>query len=143
MIATDFEQVKAQARDALDRIMRGDATGYEALFAEGDDITLGNPFGGFGRGRDQVLEQLHRAASYYRDGRCMDIETISQVVAGDFAYTVEIERVTAKVGGGSEQADFGVRVTCVYRRGAAGWKLVHRHADPRVARQSAQSVLER
>jgi ketosteroid isomerase-like protein len=142
MTATDFDLVKRQSRDALDRIVKGDTSGYEALYSRREDITLGNPFGGFGRGWEQVLEQLERAASYYRDGRCTGIETVTQVAAGDLAYTVEIERVTAKVGGSSEPSDFAVRVTCVYRREGDDWKLVHRHADPRVSRQPAESVIQ-
>jgi len=70
------------------------------------DITLGNPFGGFGRGWEGVVEQLERAASYFSDGRATDFEAISKTAADELAYTVEIERVEAKVAGREEQ---GVR----------------------------------
>jgi ketosteroid isomerase-like protein len=76
------------------------------------------------------------------DGRATDFEPISKVVTSELAYTVEIERAEAKVAGREEQANFGVRVTSVYRREEDGWKLVHRHADPRISRQTAESVLE-
>jgi ketosteroid isomerase-like protein len=122
--------------------MRGDPSGYKDLYSQREDITLGNPFGGFGRGWDAVVEQLDRAASYYTDGRATDFEQISKVVTSELAYTVEIERVETKIAGRQDQNDFGVRVTSVYRREADGWKLVHRHADPRISRQTAESVLQ-
>jgi ketosteroid isomerase-like protein len=130
------------SHSATDRIMRGDASGFKDLYSQSGDITLGNPFGGFGRGREGVFEQLDRAASYFSDGRAMDFEQIAKATAGEFAYTVEIERVEVKVGGRSEQSEFAARVTSVYRREEDGWKLIHRHADPRVSRQTADSVLQ-
>ena len=69
MSAMDFDELLEQARNALDAIAKGDPTGYQELYSDDDDITLGNPFGGFGKGRAAVFEQLERAASYYRDGR--------------------------------------------------------------------------
>ena len=63
-------------------------------------------------------------------------------VGQDVTYTVEIERFRAKVGGRDETSDLALRVTCVYRREPEGWKLVHRHADPRVERQAAESVIQ-
>lgn len=63
------------------------------------------------------------------------------LVTPDIAYTVEIERFKAKVGGRPELSELALRVTCIYRRENDGWKLVHRHADPRVSRQPAKSVL--
>jgi ketosteroid isomerase-like protein len=137
-----FEGALAASHTATDRIMRGDPDGYKDLYSRRDDITLGNPFGGFGRGWDAVVEQLDRAASYFSEGRATDFESISNVVTPELAYTVEIERVETKLAEGEDQADFAVRVTSVYRREEDGWKLVHRHADPRVARQTAESVLE-
>jgi len=66
-----------------------------------------------------------------------------QHVGNELAYTVEIERYQAKVGGNDEPSDLALRVTCVYRREDDGWKLVHRHADPRVDRQPAVFVIQR
>jgi ketosteroid isomerase-like protein len=130
------------SHSATDRIMRGDSGGFKDLYSRSGDITLGNPFGGFGRGREGVFEQLDRAASYFSDGRAMEFEQIAKTAADEFAYTVEIERVEVKVAGRAEQSEFAARVTSVYRREQDGWRLIHRHADPRVSRQTADSVLE-
>ena len=137
----DFDELIVQARSALDAIAKGDPTGYQELYSDDEDITLGNPFGGFGRGRAAVYEQLERAASYYRDGRTTSFETVTQAVGPEIAYTVEIERFQAKVGGQQELSEIALRTTCVYRRQADGWKLVHRHADPRVETQQPGSVI--
>jgi len=143
MAAATFNELVTQARSALDAIARGDPNGYKALFSAAGDITLGNPFGGFGRGKDGVFEQLERAASNYRDGHTTAFETVNQWVGPDVAYTVEIERFCAKVGDHDHLSDISLRVTCIYRREDDGWKLVHRHADPRVERQTPESVIER
>lgn len=142
MGATEFDELLVQAKAALNAIVNGDPSGYKTIYSEGEDITLGNPFGGFGRGKAAVYEQLERAASYYRDGEPASVETIAKDVGKDLAYTVEIERVRAKVGGQDDLSDVEFRVTCVYRREADGWKLLHRHADPRVGRQTAESVIQ-
>jgi ketosteroid isomerase-like protein len=137
-----FNDAISASHAATDRIMRGDARGFKDLYSRRGDITLGNPFGGFGRGWEGVVEQLERAASYFSDGRATDFEAISKTAADELGYTVEIERVEVKVGGREEQAEFAARVTSVYRREEDGWNLIHRHADPRVSRQTAASVLE-
>ena len=88
-----------------------------------------SPFGGFGRGWDGGVEELDRAALYYRDGEATNIDTISQLVGTDFAYRVLIERGRAKVGGNSESSDLALRVTCVYARTMApSWCIVTRPA---------------
>jgi ketosteroid isomerase-like protein len=142
MMFNNFDQVIAQARAALDQIVKGNPEDLKALYSRGEDITVGNPFGGFGHGWDQVVEQVERAASYYRDGETIGFETVTQLVTADLAYTVEIERYKAKVSGRTEPSELALRVTCIYRREGDGWKLLHRHADPRVSRQPAESVLQ-
>jgi ketosteroid isomerase-like protein len=138
----NFTDAISASHSATDRIMRGDAGGFKDLYSRSRDITLGNPFGGFGRGREGVFEQLDRAASYFSDGRATDFEQIATAAADDFAYTVEIERVEVKVAGRAEQSEFAARVTSLYGREEDGWKLIHRHADPRVSLQTADSVLQ-
>src|SRR5919197_674447 len=85
-----FDDAVSASHAATDRIMRGDAGGFKDLYSRRGDITLGNPFGGFGRGWDGVVEQLERAASYFSDGRAIDFETIATTAGEEFAYTVEI-----------------------------------------------------
>ena len=142
MPPNDFDRAIAEAHSALDQILKGNPNGYKSLYSKREDITLGNPFGGFGRGWEEVVEQLERAASYFRDGEATQWQTISRSVGNELAYTVEIERGRARVGGHQEVSDIAVRVTCIYRREDEGWKLLHRHADPRVSRQTPESVLE-
>ena len=92
MPTTDLDQLLIDARQALAAIACGDPSGYKALYSDSEDITLGNPFGGFGRGRDSVYEQLERAASHYRDGETSSFEEIAHSIGPELAYTVEIER---------------------------------------------------
>ena len=134
MASEDFDQVIAQSRAALDTIAKGSTEGFKALYSRREDITLGNPFGGFARGWEQVVAMMERAASHYREGETTGFETITQLVTSEFAYTVEIEHFRAKVGGRPEMSDLALRVTCIYRPEDGGWKLVHRHADPLVTR---------
>lgn len=141
MTTADFDFLIVQARAALDSIAKGAPDGYKDLYSRREDITLGNPFGGFARGWEQVVERLERAASYYRDGHTVGFETVSQLITPDLAYTVEIERFKTKVGGSHDLSELALRVTCIYRREADGWKLVHRHADPRVSLLPAASVI--
>jgi ketosteroid isomerase-like protein len=57
------------------------------------------------------------------------------------AYTVEIERYRARVGGVAESVPVSVRVTTDFRREDGDWKVVHRHADPITAPRQAESVI--
>lgn len=141
-MVADFDELVTRARNALDQIVKGNPEGYKALYSRKQDITLGNPFGGFKRGVEEVYQQLELAASYFRDGETVGFETVTQSVGADVAYTVEIERTRTKVDGQAETSDLALRVTCVYRLEDDGWKLVHRHADPRVEGQTAESVIQ-
>ena len=131
-----------EAKAALDMIVKGDAEGYKALYSDSEEITLANPFGGIAHGRDEVIETLDRAASNFRDGHTTGFETIERLVTSDLAYTIEIERYATKVGGSSDLSDIALRVSCMYRLEDSGWKLLHRHADPRVGPQKPESLVQ-
>lgn len=118
------------SHEALAAILRGDQSGYLRLFSQAEDVTLGNPFGPFGRGRKNVEDRLALAASKYRDGRNTKVELIEKYVSPDLACVAEVESGEAKVAGSEEMSRVSVRVTSVFRLEAGNWKLVHRHADP-------------
>ena len=142
MGSVDFGGAIQEARAALDMIVKGDAEGYKALLSASEEITLANPFGGIAHGRDEVIKTLDRAASNFRDGHTTAFETIERLVTPDLAYTLEIERYVAKVGGSSDLNDVALRVSCMYRREDGVWKLLHRHADPRVGPQTPESLIQ-
>jgi hypothetical protein len=75
MVARDLESARHQSRDAVAAIFRGNSQPAKALFSDRDDVTLGNPFGPFARGRKQLEEAPDRAASNYRDGEVTDVES--------------------------------------------------------------------
>jgi alkylation response protein AidB-like acyl-CoA dehydrogenase len=59
------------------------------------------------------------------------------------AYIVEVERYQVKVGGREDVAPVALRVTSVFRREDAVWKITHRHADPITSVQPAESVIQK
>jgi ketosteroid isomerase-like protein len=141
MSTANLEDAIEQSHAALGAILKGDPSLYQALYSSGDDITLGNPFGPYAGGQQQVKETLARAAAHYRDGEVIEVERIANYVANDLACIVEVERGRAKVGGSTEIVSIAVRVTSVFRLEQSRWKLVHRHADPITTPRSASSVI--
>jgi ketosteroid isomerase-like protein len=139
----DLDSAIEQSHTALAAILKGDPEVYKALYSDGDDVTLGNPFGPYARGRRKVEETLAGAASHYRDGEVTGVELIAKYASDDLACIVEVERGRAKVGGGEELVPVAVRVTSVFRLERGTWKLVHRHADPITTPRPAASVINR
>ena len=143
MITNDLTSAIEQSHAALGAILRGDPSVYQALYSSADDVTQGNPFGPYVRGRQNVEATLANAASHYRDGETTDVELIAKYVSDDLACVVEVERGRSKVGGAQEMATVAVRVTSVFRLESGSWKLVHRHADPIMSPRPAASVISR
>ncbi len=132
-----------QSHRALAAILNGNPKPYEELFANRDDVTLGNPFGPFARGRANVIKTLAGAGSKYRDGSVVRVDLVAEYVSGKMACLVEVEHDRAIVGNSDAFAEFAVRVTSVYERIRGDWKLVHRHADPITTPRPAESVLQK
>lgn len=137
----DLDDVIERYHEALDAFTRGDHEPARLLYSERDDATLGNPFGPFARGPAQVVEAMSRAAAHYADGHAIGFDLVSKQVAGDLAYTVEVERLRSKVGGAKDLATVELRVTTIFRKEDDAWRIVHRHADPITTARSAESVI--
>ena len=141
MSRATFADVIGRNNHASEAFMTGDTGPFKALFSDRADATLANPFGGVAIGRAEILERLDRAASYYRDGELVGVETIAQVAADDLGYTIEIETVRGRVGQAPERETIALRVTSVFRMEDGEWRLVHRHADPRATVEAPESIL--
>jgi ketosteroid isomerase-like protein len=137
------EKLLEEYHRALGELINGNPDVYKSMFSQREDVSLGNPFGPFGRGRGAVEQRLERAASNYRDGELTAFDLISKYETPELAYLVEMERYQAKVGGREEPAPVALRVTTVFRPEDGTWKVVHRHADPINTERPAESVLQR
>ena len=142
LVAQDYDLPLEEYHRAGREITNGNPEVYKSLYSRRDDVTLANPFGPPARGWSEVSATLVRAAENYRDGEVVGFENVSTVVTADLAYTVEIESYRARVGGAEEIALVAVRVTTVFRREDAVWKVMHRHADPITASRSPESVVQ-
>jgi ketosteroid isomerase-like protein len=113
------------------------------LFSHRDDVTVGNPFGPFVRGWEEVSETVARAATLYRDGEVMGFERVATYAAVDLACFVEVERYRTKFGGSDELSSVALRVSSVVRHEDDSWRIVNRHADPITTGRSPESVIQR
>lgn len=132
-----------QSHLALAAILNSNPKLYQALFADREDITLGNPFGPYARGAANVAATLANAASRYKDGTAVEVELVAKYVSDSLACVVEVERGRAKVGGSDELANIAARVTSVFQIIDGEWRLVHRHADPITSPRESSSVIAR
>lgn len=130
MTVKTLEDAIARNEAALGAMLKGDHTGYVALLSDRDDVTWGNPFGPFARGRENVEATLASAAARMPGGRTTDFDLIATYLADDLAVVGQVENMETKAPGVDALSPGALRVTSVYRREADVWKLVHRHADP-------------
>ena len=138
----DFDEVVEQNHAAVDAFVRGNSKPLEQLYSRRDDVTLGNPFGPFVRGFEEVAKTMERAASYYQDGKAIDFDVVAKEVTPDLAFTVEVERVSSKIGGSEDETLVSLRVTSIFRNEDDEWKLLHRHADPITTPRAPDSVIQ-
>src|SRR5262245_57529233 len=128
-VSEDVASLTRRTAEANTALVCGDIDGYLGLIEHAKDYTLMAPFGGAPtRGFD--MSSRAAMAQFFKSGT-LDQELVATYATGDLVVLVTIERVRAEVGGLPEQ-DWSLRVSQVFRREAAEWRLVHRHADPLV-----------
>lgn len=124
----DFQ---AAQRSALAALVAGDPHDFQELWDHASDVSLLGAFGGVARGWEEVRDRLAAVAVTYGNGVYQRLDQLHEHVHGDVAYTVHVEEIHSGTPGG-DRVVRKRRVTKVYRRTDAGWRIVHMHADPLV-----------
>ena len=137
----DFDAAVEQYHRAAVEFVKGNPEPYKALFSQGEDVTVANPFGPPARGWRDVAATMERASSLWSEGEVTAFENVATYANGDLGYIVEIERFKARIGGSEKAAPVVLRTTSILRREDGAWKILHRHADPITTEQPAESVL--
>jgi ketosteroid isomerase-like protein len=143
MATSEVDLAIEQNHRALDQFVKGNPEPLKELFSHRENVSLANPFGLPVRGWKQAAETMERAASYYKDGEVISFDHVMRYETPGLAYTVEVERYKAKVGGGNDVVPVALRVTTIFRPEDGTWKIVHRHADPIASVRPAESVVMR
>ena len=138
----DVDQLITQYHQALDEFVKGNPEPVKKLYSHREDASLANPLGPAARGWEQVAQAIERAASNFRDGELVSVETVAKYVTPELAYSVWVERAKAKIGGREDIVPSALRVTMIFRAEEGAWKVVHRHADPITTAQPAESVIQ-
>jgi ketosteroid isomerase-like protein len=126
------EDLIEQSLAANTALMRGDIARYRALVSYTQDFTLMSPFGGAPtHGRDLTGARWDAMGQFFRNGTFAQ-EVVQSYATDDMVVLAIIERCNVEIGGLPAQ-EWQLRVTLVYRRDGADWRLAHRHADPLVA----------
>ena len=98
-----------------------------------------SPFGGAPtHGADMTGERWEAMGRFFRNGT-LEQEVVQSYASADMIVLAIIERARVEVGGLPAQ-EWPLRVTLVYRREGAEWRLAHRHADPLVAGVSLEQA---
>lgn len=138
----ELEQAILTVRAATAEFMNGRPAAWKAMISREPDATLFGGWGGHEQGWEELGPRYDWAAARFMEGE-VTFEELTRHVTDDLAATVHLERATVRLTGAAEAAPMTLRVTHLYRREEAGWKLIHRHADHLIAIQPAESVVER
>jgi ketosteroid isomerase-like protein len=135
MTDKSWDEAMARLAAAQRDFAAGDAAAIKRLFSHRADVTVLGGFGGFEHGWSEVGPRLDWAASQFAGGSYGQ-EVISAIVGGDTACLVSLERWSYANAKSGAETRLELRVTQVFRREEADWRLVHRHADPLLKRQA-------
>ena len=135
-----FNQTVEKYHRALGEVNQGHTQPFLDLFSTEDDISLVNPIGAAVQGYKQVIETAQSTFPNYSQAETIGFENLVTFVNCDFAYIVENERYETKAS--EQEADkITLRATTIFRLENGGWKVTHRHADPMVTKQPAETML--
>jgi ketosteroid isomerase-like protein len=111
---------------ALNGMISGNIAPLADIWSHSANVTTMHPIGGREVGWDQVRNSWEQVSKLVTGGQVKLSDQLIQVT-GDTAYELGVEHVQVTLGGQSVTCE--CRVTNIYRRESAAWKIVHHHAD--------------
>ena len=125
----DVRTLVERVREATAALMQGDVRRYRALVNEAPDYTLMPPSGSPTRhGPEDDPATIEALEQFFRGDGDGDLDLEQQYASGNLVVLVGVERQHGVIGDLPAQ-EWPLRVTLVFRREGAEWRLVHRHAD--------------
>lgn len=126
---------------ATEQFINGQREPWLELASRRDDVTIMGGWGAYERGWREVGPRYEWAAERFRpSGAKLSVEYLASGLSGNLAYTVAIERSESLVVGQERPRLHELRVTHLFRKEHGAWRLIHRHADPLMAKTAPDAV---
>lgn len=140
----DFAAFLERFKTGIDHFLNGDPSTWKHNASQTDRATIMGAWGAYESTWAEASPRYDWAAARFKDsGATTQIEYLSGGVSGDLGYTVTIERSTVLIAGQDKPATMELRVTHVFGKENGQWKMLHRHADPLVAKTAPADVIKR
>lgn len=124
----EFARFLTTREQAAIAFVNGDADLLNGLVANDLPVSFFEPGGAVVVGNAEVRERYRRNAEAFSRGS-YSFQILHSGCAAGIGYVVGIQRSSAQLPGSTEPTPLNLRVTEIYRRENATWRLVHRHAD--------------
>ena len=129
---------------ALSRFVNGDAALWKQIASHRDDHIIMGAWGAYEKGWAEASARYDWAAARFRPSAAqVKVEYLASGESGDLAYTISIERSAVQIIDQEKVAPMALRVTHLVRREDGAWKLIHRHADPIMAKTAPGATLQK
>ena len=127
-IPPDFVEFMKRREAAARAFINGEFMPSRPIVTQDEPSTFFDPWGGCHQGAAEVRECYERNATLFASGSCT-FETLQLGADETIGYWVFLQRGTVKLHGAADPVPASFRVTEIFRRDRAYWKLIHRHAD--------------
>jgi hypothetical protein len=130
-----FAEALDECNQANEALLAGRGAAIKNAFSHRNDTSLFGGFGGHEVGWAQIGPRLDWVARSFAGGSCV-YDVLASAAGPELAYVVQFERGEAQLSGGASPLRLDFRVTMIFRWEDDAWKLVHRHADHLIEKQS-------
>ena len=125
----EFEQFLKVRKRASDAFVNGDFEPLNRISTQSSPATIFGPRGDCVQGAKEVNAANAKGAELFKTGSSNEFEIMHMGVDSELAYWVGVQRSVVNMKGQDSGVPMDLRVTEIFRREGAEWKLVHRHAD--------------
>ena len=123
-----LQTVTALQAAAEAALIRGDAGPRIELWSHRNPVSLFAAVGPSVIGWSQLANTLPSVAARLKDGTDVRFEVVAHEVHGDIGWTAGFSRFAVSMDG-QPVRDYVLRVTQIYRREGAEWKMTHEHSN--------------
>lgn len=129
-----FEQFIKQREQVALAYVCGESAPLGEIVPRTGKATFFAPSGGFVKGAGKVWSRYRNDAGSFEPGSKNTLEIIHMGASDGIAYWVGVQQALARLRGKNKPVPMKLRVTEIFRREGQTWKMIHRHADPLVAK---------